>query len=142
MAVPLFHALMALLLTAPAAQAAGNGASHAPSEYILLIQIALLVVVGRGLGEIMQRIGQPSVIGELLGGLILGPSLFGWVWPEAHSMVFPGTPEQKAMIGGIAQFGILLLLLLTGMETDLKLVRKVGRAAAVVSIAGIVVRSA
>ncbi len=139
MAVPALYALAVLLLTSSAARAAEGGSAHAASEYILLIQIALLVVVGRGLGEIMQRIGQPSVIGELLGGLILGPSLLGWVWPEAHSFVFPGTPEQKAMIGGIAQFGILLLLLLTGMETDLKLVRKVGRAAAVVSVAGIVV---
>ena len=89
----------------------------------------ILVAVGRGLGELMQRIGQPSVIGELLGGLLLGPSLFGWVWPEAQSAIFPAGAEQKAMIDGIAQFGILLLLLLTGMETDLKLVRKVGRAA-------------
>src|SRR3954465_8939656 len=48
-------------------------------------------------------------------------------------------PEQKALIDGIAQFGILLLLLLTGMETDLKLVRKVGRAAITISVAGIVV---
>jgi Kef-type K+ transport system membrane component KefB/nucleotide-binding universal stress UspA family protein len=87
----------------------------------------------------MQRIGQPSVIGELLAGLLLGPSLLGWVWPQAQSAIFPPAPEQKAMIDGIAQFGILLLLLLTGMETDLKLVRKVGKAAIVISIAGIVV---
>ncbi len=102
-------------------------------------QIVLLIAVGRGLGEIMQRLGQPSVIGELLAGLILGPSLFGWLWPEAQHAIFPKTPEQKAMIDGIAQFGILLLLLLTGMETDLKLVRKVGKAAIAISIAGIVV---
>jgi Kef-type K+ transport system membrane component KefB/nucleotide-binding universal stress UspA family protein len=139
MAVPVSWALAMLLLTAGAAHAAEGGSSGGASEFTLLIQIGLLVVVGRGLGEIMQRIGQPSVIGELLGGLVLGPSLFGWVWPEAHGLVFPASPEQKAMIGGIAQFGILLLLLLTGMETDLKLVRKVGRAASVVSIAGIVV---
>ena len=87
----------------------------------------------------MQRIGQPSVIGELLAGIILGPSLFGWIWPEAQAALFPKSPEQKAMLDGIAQVGILLLLLLTGMETDLKLVRKVGRAAVAISIAGIVV---
>ena len=120
------------------ADAAGQSAAR-PSEFILIVQIVLLIAVGRGLGEVMQRIGQPSVIGELLAGLLLGPSLFGWVWPQAQSLIFPNNPEQKALIDGLAQFGILLLLLLTGMETDLKLVRKVGRAAMTISVAGIVV---
>src|SRR4051812_26289867 len=116
--------LAALLLTVTAAGAEGEKTAR-PSEFILLAPIGLLIAVGRGLGELMQRIGQPSVIGELLGGLLLGPSLFGWLWPSAHAAVFPALPEQKALIDGIAQFGILLLLLLTGMETDLNLVRKV-----------------
>lgn len=128
----------ALVLTTIAASAEG-GKSAGPSEFLLVAQIVLLIAVGRGLGEVMQRIGQPSVIGELLAGILLGPSLFGWIWPEAQHAIFPKTPEQKAMIDGIAQFGILLLLLLTGMETDLKLVRKVGRAAIAISIAGILV---
>ena len=120
------------------ANAGGEQAARS-SEFLLLVQIALLIAVGRGLGEIMQRVGQPSVVGELLGGLLLGPSLFGWVWPEAHHAIFPSSPEQKALLNGIAQFGILLLLLLTGMETDLRLVRKVGKAAIAISITGIVV---
>ncbi len=118
---------------------AAPGKAARPSEFIFIVQIVLLITVGRGLGEIMQRVGQPSVIGELLAGLLLGPSLFGWVWPAAHGAIFPDGPEQKALIEGMAQFGILLLLLLTGMETDLRLVRKVGRAAITISIAGIVV---
>lgn len=128
----------ALVLTTIAAGAEG-GKSAAPSEFLLVAQIVLLIAVGRGLGETMQRIGQPSVMGELLAGILLGPSLFGWIWPEAQQTIFPRAPEQKAMIDGIAQFGILLLLLLTGMETDLKLVRKVGKAAIAISIAGILV---
>ena len=128
----------ALLIMITAADADTQKSAH-PSEFILVVQIVLLLTVGRGLGEIMQRIGQPSVIGELLAGLLLGPSLFGWLWPEAQSAIFPPAPEQKALLEGIAQFGILLLLLLTGMETDLKLVRKVGRAAITISVAGILV---
>jgi Kef-type K+ transport system membrane component KefB/nucleotide-binding universal stress UspA family protein len=120
------------------ADAAGEKSAH-PSEFIFIAQVMLLIVVGRGLGEIMQRIGQPSVIGELLAGMLLGPSLLGWLWPAAQSAIFPPVPEQKALIEGMAQFGILLLLLLTGMETDLKLVRKIGKAAITTSIAGIVV---
>jgi Kef-type K+ transport system membrane component KefB/nucleotide-binding universal stress UspA family protein len=121
-----------------AADAAAEKSAR-PSEFIFIVQIALLITVGRGLGEIMQRLGQPSVIGELLAGLLLGPSMFGWLWPAAQSAIFPPAPEQKALIEGMAQFGILLLLLLTGMETDLKLVRRVGRAAIAISVAGIVV---
>ena len=134
---PVGLAPAALVLTTIAAGAETGKAG--PSEFLLVAQIVLLIAVGRGLGEIMQRIGQPSVIGELLAGIILGPSLFGWIWPEAQAAIFPKTPEQKAMIDGIAQVGILLLLLLTGMETDLKLVRKVGKAAIAISIAGILV---
>ncbi len=134
----IFWAFAVLLLLTAVADAEGQKPAH-PSDFLLLVQIVMLIAVGRGLGEIMQRIGQPSVIGELLGGLLLGPSLFGWVWPEAQSAIFPAMPEQKAMIDGIAQFGILLLLLLTGMETDLKLVRKVGRAAISISVMGILV---
>jgi hypothetical protein len=92
----------ALLLAATAADAAGEKPAH-PSEFIFIVQVVLLITVGRGLGEIMQRIGQPSVIGELLAGLLLGPSLLGWLWPAAQSAIFPPAPEQKALIEGMAQ---------------------------------------
>src|ERR1700746_3476308 len=127
---------IALLLMITVANAADEQAAR-PSEFLLLLQIALLIAGVRGLGDVMQRIGQPSVMGELLCGLLLGPSLFGWVWPEAQHAIFPSSSEQKALLDGIAQFGILLLLLLTGMETDLGLVRKVGKAAIAISITGI-----
>jgi Kef-type K+ transport system membrane component KefB/nucleotide-binding universal stress UspA family protein len=133
-----FWACAALILLMTLADAAAEKSTR-PSEFIFIVQIVLLITVGRGLGEIMQRLGQPSVIGELLAGLLLGPSLFGWLWPAAQSAIFPPAAEQKALIEGLAQFGILLLLLLTGMETDLKLVRRVGKAAITISVAGILV---
>src|SRR5947199_409699 len=101
--------------------------------------IIVLLLFGRLLGELMQQVGQPSVMGQLIAGIILGPSLFGWAFPDLQHTLFPRTPEQKAMIEGISQFGILLLLLLTGMETDLRLVKKVGRAAFSISITGVAV---
>ncbi len=117
---------------------AGNGLGGT-DEVILAAQVVLLLFVGRGLGEIMQRFGQPAVIGNLLAGLILGPSLFGWVWPQAHDLIFPGDPKIKSLITGISDMGVMMLLLLTGMETDLKLVRKVGVPAIAVTAAGVAV---
>jgi Kef-type K+ transport system membrane component KefB/nucleotide-binding universal stress UspA family protein len=108
-------------------------------EFTLIAQITLLMVIGRGLGEIMQRFGQPAIIGQLLAGLILGPSLFGWVWPQAHHLIFPDGREQKSLITGIANTGVMMLLLLTGMETDLKLVRKVGKPAVAITLTGVAV---
>ena len=128
----------ALVLTTVTACAEG-GKSAGPSEFLLVAQIVLLIAVGRGLGEIMQRFGQPAVIGNLLAGLILGPSLFGWVWPQAHDLIFPGDPKIKSLITGISDMGVMMLLLLTGMETDLKLVRKVGVPAIAVTAAGVAV---
>src|SRR4029077_10957034 len=78
-------------------------------------------------------------MGQLLAGLLLGPSVFGLIWPDAQHALFPATSEQKSMVDGISQFGILLLLLLTRMETHLKLGRKVGHARLSVSVAGVAV---
>ncbi|HYJ34570.1 MAG TPA: cation:proton antiporter, partial [Rhizomicrobium sp.] len=126
---------------APAQQAggaAGNGASGSgKTEAILVAEVLLLLVTGRLLGEVMQRLGQPSLMGTLLAGIILGPSLFGWLWPEAQHFLFPKNETQKGMIDGLSQIGILMLLLLTGMETDLRLVRKSGTAAIAVALCGI-----
>src|SRR5262245_42019419 len=126
--------LVCLAGPAWAAQSEGKG-----SEAILLGQILLLIFTGGLLGELMLRIGQPAVMGQLLAGILLGPSVLGALWPEAHHWIFPGTPAQKSMIEGVAQFGILMLLLLAGMETEMALVRSVRRAAVSASVGGIVV---
>ena len=112
---------------------------QAPSEALFLAQIVLLLLVGRLIGEAMQRIGQAAIMGQLIAGILLGPSLFGAIWPEAQRAVFAANPQQQGMIDGVSQLGILMLLLLTGMETDLRLVKQARRAAIGVSVAGIVV---
>ena len=124
------------LAVAPAWAADGGKGS---SDAIFFAQIIVLMVVGRLLGEAMLRLRQPAVMGQLIAGLLLGPSLFGLLFPDLQHALFPKNAEQKAMIDAISQFGILLLLLLTGMETDLKLVRQTGRAALFASLMGIVI---
>ncbi|HEX3858628.1 MAG TPA: cation:proton antiporter, partial [Pseudolabrys sp.] len=130
--------LLLLPLLATAAYAA-EGQQKGPSEAIFVAEILALMIVGRLLGEAMLRLRQPAVMGQLIAGLLLGPSLFGYFMPDLQHALFPKTPEQKAMIDAVSQFGILLLLLLTGMETDLKLVRMTGRASVYASLMGIIV---
>src|SRR5438093_2381349 len=133
--VSLCTAAILALSTAPSLAAEKSGAS----EVVFFAQLITLMLVGRLLGEIMNRIGQPSVMGMLLGGIMLGPSVLGVLWPDLQHAVFPRTAEQKAMLDGVSQYGILLLLLLTGMETDLKLVRTVGKASLSISVTGVAV---
>ncbi|HEX7007224.1 MAG TPA: cation:proton antiporter [Alphaproteobacteria bacterium] len=126
------------LAFAPASAAlAAAPAEVGASAPLFFAQVVLLILVGRLLGEAMLRIGQPAVMGQLIGGLMLGPSVLGAIWPEAHHALFPPDPMQESMLDGVAQFGVLMLLLLTGMETDLNLVRRIGRAAITVSLSGI-----
>ena len=106
---------------------------------IFAAELILLLLCGRLLGEGMNRIGQPAIFGQLLAGVLLGPSVFGALLPELRHVIFPGTPALKSMIDAISQIGILLLLLLTGMETNLSLVNSKRRAVISTSVFGIAV---
>jgi len=131
--------LLFLIALAVGPAVAAEGSAKGPSEAIFIGEIVVLMLVGRLLGEAMVRLRQPAVMGQLIAGLLLGPSFFGLLFPDVQHALFPKNAEQKAMIDAISQFGILLLLLLTGMETDLKLVRQTGRASIFASLMGIVV---
>lgn len=109
------------------------------SEGLFLFQIVLLVVVGRLLGEFMVRIGQPSIMGQIIGGILLGPSVLGALAPGLEAVLFPQIDAQKSMTEAVAQLGILFLLLLAGMETDLGLAMRLRRSAAGISLAGIAI---
>jgi Kef-type K+ transport system membrane component KefB/nucleotide-binding universal stress UspA family protein len=98
---------------------------------IFAAELILLLFFGRLLGEGMTRIGQPAIFGQLLAGVLLGPSIFG--------AVFPGTPTLKNMIDAVSQIAVMLLLLLTGMETDLSLVDRKRSAVILGSVFGIAV---
>src|SRR5580704_985042 len=83
------------------AAAAGHGEQRAT---IFFAQVLLLIAVGRLLGEWMQRIGQPAVIGQLLAGIILGPSVFGAIWPAGQQAIFP--PNSSALPPSSARWTI------------------------------------
>jgi Kef-type K+ transport system membrane component KefB/nucleotide-binding universal stress UspA family protein len=137
--LPWLYALVALLALASGSAFAAGDVAKGPSDVLFIAQIVLLMLTGRLLGEVMLRFKQPAVMGQLIAGLVLGPSLLGALFPDWQHALFPAGKEQKAMIDAISQFGVLLLLLLTGMEIDLKLVRRTGRASITASLAGILV---
>jgi len=106
---------------------------------IFAAELILLLFFGRVLGELMSRAGQPAIFGQLLAGVLLGPSVFGALLPELRHLVFPDTPALKSMIDAVSQIGILLLLLLTGMETNLALVNRKRQAVVLTSLCGIAI---
>ena len=112
-----------------------------PSEHhvlVFLVAFLVLLVTARGLGALARRVGQPAVVGELAAGLLLGPSVLGRLAPDVEAWLFPPDEVQTAMIFTVAWLGVVFLLLGTGFETDLGLIRRQGRAAAIVSTGSLV----
>lgn len=98
---------------------------EAVAIHVLLIQIAAILLAARICGEIALRLKAPSIIGELCAGIILGPSLFGWI-----------TPNE--VLNFLAEIGIILLLFEVGLETDMERLVRAGPKAVIVALAGFV----
>jgi Kef-type K+ transport system membrane component KefB len=107
--------------------------------FLLFIQITLLLLAARAGSELAKRMSLPAVVGELAAGILLGPSLFGHVWPTGFYAVFPHQSTQYQLLDVVGNLGMCLLLLLTGLETDLRLLRNLGRAALIASAMGMAV---
>lgn len=101
---------------------------------VFWVQISVLLAAARLLGGAMRRLGQPAVIGELAAGVLLGPSVFGKIWPEGFEWFLPDSRVQSAALLGVSWLGVVLLLLVTGFETDPVLIRRMGRAAGLVAV--------
>ncbi|MGH7458217.1 MAG: cation:proton antiporter [Longimicrobiaceae bacterium] len=105
---------------------------------LLLVQIAVLLFTARAFGEIALRFGQPSVVGEILAGVVLGPSLLSGVFPGLGAWIVPQTPESGYLLEVVSMLGAMFLLLITGLETDLGLIRRHARTALGASLMGVV----
>jgi Kef-type K+ transport system membrane component KefB len=106
---------------------------------VFLLQFVLLLVVARSLGVVATRLGLPSVVGELIAGLLLGPSLLGKIAPGLFHGLFPQQAEQFHLLEIISWLGVIMLLILTGLETDMGLIARKGKSAAAISLGGIAV---
>lgn len=109
------------------------------SLVVLWAELAALLVVARGLGALARRIGQPPVVGELVAGLILGPSVLGQLWPAGFHWFLPAGHAQGDLLTTVAAVSLVLLLVVIGADTDLALIAGLGRAAVLVSTLGLAV---
>lgn len=111
-----------------------DGASPLARPFgLFLMQIVTIVALARGLGLLLSRIRQPMVIAELLGGIILGPSVLGRI-PGFTNTLFP--TESLPTLELVAQLSLVLYMFILGMQMDLEDVRRCGRHAFVVSLIG------
>jgi Kef-type K+ transport system membrane component KefB len=102
---------------------------------LLLLQITAILVVAKLTAAAVARAGQPAVVGEMLGGILLGPSFFGSWWPAVHRALFPSDATGTLQL--LSQIGVILFMFLVGCELNLGRVRRNARTAVVVSYAGI-----
>lgn len=103
----------------------------------LVVAIVLIVIVARAMGWVVTLIGQPRVMGEILAGILLGPSVLGLVWPNAMDAAFD--PSVRDALGVLAQIGLVLFMFMAGLELDTDRLRSQGRMAVMVSTGSIVV---
>ncbi|WP_293896542.1 cation:proton antiporter [Flavobacterium sp.] len=104
---------------------------------LLLFQIITIVLVARIFGWIFRKIGQPSVIGEIIAGIVLGPSLFGLYFPDMKEALFP--VDSLGNLQLLSQIGLILFMFVIGMELDLKVLKNKANEAVVISHASIVI---
>lgn len=146
-ALPVPQGIVAAKTAAPHADGAAAGSAVAavlsglsanvndPLSH-LFVQLLVIIVASRLAGMLFVRCGQPAVVGEMAAGILLGPSLFGWVAPDAFQFVFPAT--SLGVLKLLSQIGVCLFMFVVGMEVDMGHVRKKAEAAVIVSHASIV----
>jgi Kef-type K+ transport system membrane component KefB/mannitol/fructose-specific phosphotransferase system IIA component len=106
---------------------------------IMLLSLGLLIGTARLLGELARSLHQPAVLGELLAGVLLGPTVFGAILPTWQQTLFPDTGPNSVVLHGISTLAIVLFLLVAGLEVDLSIVWQQGRAALKVGVLGTLV---
>ncbi len=102
----------------------------------LLVALVLLLAAAHGVGYLFQRFRQPRVIGEILGGILLGPTLLGRVLPDVYQAVFTGHAPTSSVLGAIYQLGLALLLFCSGVEIRSRLTGDERRAVVAIAVAG------
>jgi Kef-type K+ transport system membrane component KefB len=112
------------------------GAVRSPVS-VLLLQIVVIILVARMFGAVFRRLGQPPVMGEMVAGIALGPSVLGLIFPQAVSFLFPAS--SMTTLGVLSQIGVVLFMFIVGLELDIQHLREKASTAVMVSHASIIV---
>ena len=104
---------------------------------MLILQIVAIIIISRVFGFIFNKIGQPTVIGEIIAGITLGPSILGYFFPELSLFLFPAGSLPNLQF--LSQVGLILFMFVIGMELDLKVLRNQAHDAVVISHASIII---
>ena len=113
--------------------------NHGLSEplAVLLLQIIVIIAFARLFGFLFKKIGQPAVIGEIVAGIVLGPSIIGAYFPEINHFLFPAA--SLSTLSFLSQIGLILFMFIIGMELDLKAIGKQAYGAVIISHASIII---
>ena len=102
---------------------------------LFFLQLAFILAVCRVVGILFKQLGQSQVVSEMIAGVVMGPSLMGWLLPDFSAYLFP--PASKPILFAVCQVGLVLYMFLIGVEFDIELIRSKLRSAASISLAGI-----
>lgn len=108
-----------------------------PADFVTLaLQLGVMLVCGVVSGQVMVRLKQPAVLGEMIGGILLGPTVFGMLYPTGYAWLFPEAGLATAVRGGTIKLGMLFFLFLVGLEINLADVRRHGWGAILIGLTG------
>ena len=114
---------------------------HLAAHEVMIMFLALAILLGTAkmAGELMRKLNQPSVLGEIMAGILLGPTVFGRIRPDLYAVVFPSTGNLPIVLETITTLGVVLFLLTAGLEIDLRSIFRQGRSAILVSSFGVII---
>ena len=105
----------------------------------MFIALAVLLGAAKLAGEIMQKLDQPSVLGEIMAGILLGTTVLGHFKPAWYAFIFPATGNLPIVLETVTTLGVVFFLLTAGLEIDLRSIYRQGRSALLVSFLGVII---
>lgn len=104
-----------------------------------LLSISIMLFFARFLGEVFNKLKQPAIIGEIIAGIVLGPTIFGNLFPGLQQTLFPQSGNVTLVLNGIVQLAVIMLLIVSGLEVNLALIAKQGKTAFYTSSLGMAI---
>jgi Kef-type K+ transport system membrane component KefB len=105
----------------------------------LLLQLSLMLIMGRLFAELARKFKQPAVVGEIIAGIIIGPTILGMVQPGWFEFMFPQGNESGLVLTGFVQVSVVMLLFIAGLEVDLHIMWQQGRQSILTSLLGLII---